>query len=510
VKHLLVLSCIACASAQQVQVREFMLDNGMKLLMVPRKGTPNVNVGWVAKVGSVNERPGITGISHLFEHMMFKGTQAIGTRNIEEDLKVMVELDRVKAEMRKEEQDLARRLREGEITDVKDPKVRTPRHQQLLAEYERLSKREKELVVKEELDRIYTAAGATGINAGTSEDWTIYFANVPSNKLELWYWMESDRLLHPVFREFYSERDVVHEERRRAIDSTPTGRYIEQFNAMFWKSSPYHWPVVGWPSDLEAITREDATSYFGVNYAPNNLVACLVGDFDPAQAEALAKKYFGRLPRGLHDPEPVRTVESPQLAEQRMSAYAETTPQAIIRYHTVAHGHKDEPSLDVLADLMNDRTGRLYKSLVLDQQVANNASASHINHKYEGFFEFHGTAKPGKTPEQVEQAIYKELEKAQKEPPSDHELQKVKNQLAASNFRRLQSDHFLMFQLLMAEAGRGWRTLNTDPARTQAVTAADVQRVARQYFETANRNVLIFYSSRGGSGRRPATEGGTE
>ena len=307
-----------------------------------------------------------------------------------------MELDRVKAEMRKEEQELARRLREGEITDVKDPKVRTPRHQQLIDEFERLSKREKELIVKEELDRIYTAAGATGVNAGTSEDWTIYFGNFPSNKLELWYWMESDRLLHPVFREFYSERDVVHEERRRSIDSTPTGRYMEQFDAMFWKSSPYHWPVVGWPSDLEAITREDAVSYFGVNYAPNNLVACLVGDFEPAQAIAFAKQYFGRLPRGAQDPEPVRTLESPQLAEQRMTAYAETNPQAIIRYHTVAHGHKDEPALDVLADLMNDRTGRLYKSLVLEQQVANMASASHINRKYEGFFEFRGIAKPGK------------------------------------------------------------------------------------------------------------------
>jgi predicted Zn-dependent peptidase len=209
-KPLLLLSWIVCASAQQVQVQEFVLDNGLKLLLVPRKGSPNVNAGWVAKVGSVNERPGITGISHLFEHMMFKGTHTIGTRNIEEDLKLNVELDRVKGEMRKEEQELARRLREGEITDVKDPKVRTPRHQQLIDEFERLSKREKELIVKEELDRIYTAAGATGVNAGTSEDWTIYFANIPSNKLELWYWMESDRLLHPVFREFYSERDVVH------------------------------------------------------------------------------------------------------------------------------------------------------------------------------------------------------------------------------------------------------------------------------------------------------------
>ena len=363
--------------AQQVPVQEHLLPNGMKLLMVVRKGTPTVAAGWVAKVGSVNERPGITGISHLFEHMMFKGTHVIGTRNIEEDLKINVDLDRVKAEMRKEEQDLARRFRQGEIPDVIDPKYRTPRHQKLIAEFDLLNKREREILVKEELDKVYNAAGATGTNAGTSEDWTVYFSAMPANKLELWYWMESDRLLNPVFREFYTERDVVHEERRRSIDSTPTGRYSEQFNAMFWKSSPYGWPVVGWPSDLEAITREDATSYFGLNYAPNNLAACLVGDFEPAQAIALAEKYFGRLRRGVRDPEPVRTVEEKQVAEQRMTAYAETSPEVSIRYHTVAHGHKDEAPLDILASLMSDRTGRLYRSLVLEQQVANMAMASH-------------------------------------------------------------------------------------------------------------------------------------
>src|SRR3954465_6026625 len=130
--------------AQNVPVQEFIFDNGMRLLMVPRKGDPNIAAGWIARVGSVNERPGITGISHLFEHMMFKGTHTIGTRNIEEDLKLNVELDRVKGERRKEEQDRAARLGEGEIADVKDPKVRTPRHQQLIDEFERLSKREKE------------------------------------------------------------------------------------------------------------------------------------------------------------------------------------------------------------------------------------------------------------------------------------------------------------------------------------------------------------------------------
>src|SRR3989442_12683003 len=159
------------------------------------------------------------------------------------------------------------------------------------------------------------------MNGGTWEVFTIYFISVPASKLELWFWMESDRLSSPVFREFYAERQVVAEERRMRIESTPTGRYVQQFDTMFWKSSPYGWPVVGWPSDLDAITREDAMAYFGKYYAPNNLTACLVGDFDPAQAAALARNYFGRLQGGLRDPEPVRTVEEPQHGGPRMDSY---------------------------------------------------------------------------------------------------------------------------------------------------------------------------------------------
>ncbi len=481
------------AVAQQLPVQEATLENGMRVLLLPRKGSANIAAGWVARVGAVNERPGITGISHLFEHMMFKGTNTIGTRNAEEDAKLNLELDKVKGELRKEEDELARRLRLGEIADVKDPKVRTAHHQQLLAEFDKLTKRQSDLLVKNEFDRIYTTQGASGMNAGTSEDFTVYYINVPTNKLELWFWMESDRLANPVFREFYSERDVVREERRMRTDSTPIGRYLEQFNALFWKSSPYGWPVVGWPSDIDAITREEANAYFGTYYAPNNLTACLVGDFDPKTALELANWYFGRLHRGIVAPPPVVTVETPQLGEQRMSATAETSPEVYIRFHTVADGHVDEPALNVLASLMNGRTGRLYKALVLDQQVANAAFANQDSRKYEGFLELRGTAKPGKTPEEVEKAIDRELDKLQSEPVPDKELEKIKNNLAAANFRRSQSDFNLLLNILVNDASRSWRTLNTDPPLLQAVTAADVQRVAKKYFKPENRNVLTLY-----------------
>ena len=481
------------AAAQQVPVEEVVLDNGMTLLLLPRPGDPNVAAGWVAKVGSVYERPGITGVAHLFEHMMFKGTAAIGTRNIEQDLQIIAQLDEVKAALRVEEAALLEAERLGRIEDAGDPAHRNERHQALMDRFEALLAQQGELLIKEDFSRIYSGQGASGMNAGTSYDFTLYFVNVPANKLELWFWMESDRLLNPVFREFYAERDVVHEERRLRTDSTPIGRFQEQFEALFWQSSPYGWPVVGWPSDLEGITRGEALAFFDLYYAPNNLAAALVGDFDPAEAKALAERYFGRLPRGDRLPPQPRTREMPQVSEKRMLAYAETNPQVVVRYHSVPDGHVDEPALVVLGQLLNDRTGRLYRALVEEQGVATRASGGQSGFKFEGMFELRGTAAEGHAPEEVEQALYAEMERLKTESVDPRELQKVKNQNAASTFRQLQGNFFLMYSLLMREAYRGWETINSDPPLYEAVTADDIMRVANTYFEPENRTVAVYY-----------------
>ena len=478
---------------QEVAVIEHELDNGMKVLMVPRPGDPNVAAGWIARVGSVYERPGITGVAHLFEHMMFKGTHTIGTENITEDLEIIGQLDAIKTDLAIEEGALLEAHRLGQIDDPADPDARSPRHRELLTEFDDLLAQQQDILVKEDFSRIYTEQGASGMNAGTSYDFTVYFINVPANKLELWFWMESDRLLNPVFREFYSERDVVHEERRLRTDSTPTGKFQEQFDAMFWGSSAYSWPVVGWPSDLEGMTREEALEFFDVYYAPNNIAAVLVGDFDPEHAATLADRYFGRVPRGPRPALEPRTREMPQLAEKRMVAYADTTPQVSIRYHSVPDGHVDEPALVVLGQLLSGRTGRLYRTLVEDQQVATNASGGQSGYKFEGMFEIRGTARQGHTPEEVEQAIYAELERLKAEPVEPSELQKVKNQNAASTFRDLQGNFQLMMQLLFRENNRGWDTINSDPALYDAVTADDIQRVANDYFTEENRAVAVYY-----------------
>ncbi len=493
--------------AQEVPVIEHELENGLKILLVPRPGDPNIAAGWIARVGSVYERPGITGVAHLFEHMMFKGTHTIGTSDIGQDLDIIAQLDAVKTELYVEEARLLQAHRLGEIEDPHDPDARSPRHLELLEEFDGLLQRQQELLIKEDFSRVYTGQGASGMNAGTSYDFTIYFINVPANKLELWFWMEADRLLNPVFREFYSERDVVHEERRLRTDSTPIGKFQEQFDAMFWESSPYSWPVVGWPSDLEGMTREEALAFFDQYYAPNNLAAALVGDFDPEAAIAMAERYFGRIPRGARPPLEPRTREMPQLAEKRMVAYAETNPQVVVRYHSVPDGHVDEPALVVLGQLLNGRTGRLYKALVEDQQVATNASGGQSGFKFEGMFELRGTAAQERTPEEVEQALYATLERLKTEPVTDRELQKVKNQNAASNFRDLQGNFQLMMNLLIRDGNRGWETINTDPPRYDAVTAEDIMRVATTYFTPETRAVAIYYRQEGGAEEHPLLAG---
>lgn len=486
------------AAAQQVTPEELVLPNGMTFLLLPRTSQPNsVSAGWVAKVGSVNERPGITGLSHFFEHMMFKGTRTIGTRDAQKDaeLNAAQHAARAKLQALVIEQQYPR-WRRGEIADPWDPAHDTEDMKALRAELAELVAAQREVTVKDEFDSIYTSLGASGMNAFTSHDLTFYFIGVPSNKLELWAWMESDRLSDHVFREFYSERDVVHEERRLRTESTPTGIFAEQFDAMFWQSSPYQWPVIGWPTDLNSYTPEQAEQFFETYYRPNNLVGVIVGDFDLAATKALITRYFGRLERGPAPP-PVVTLEQPQRAEQRLFAECDAAPQVEVRYHTVPFDHPDEAPLEVLAELMNGRTGRLYKALVEGAEVATGAGVRQDSRKYAGAFAFSGECKGEATPAQVEQAFYAELARLQEEPVPARELQKVKNRVLADSFRRLESNFYLMLQLGYYEALGRWDYINTAPQALLAVTAEDVQRVANTYFAPENRSVATYVRKAG-------------
>jgi predicted Zn-dependent peptidase len=483
---------MAALSAQEVRVVETNLSNGMKLLMVERHDEPSIAGGWVAHVGSANEHPGMTGIAHLFEHMMFKGTTTIGTTDAPKDFEILAAQEKIRDEMRAEEAKMRGEIRGGKIDDLLKPENWTPHYRELQKQFQALVEDERKVLVKNEFDNIYTGNGASGMNAFTMQDMTAYFCSVPANKTELWMWMESERIFHPVFREFYAERDVVFEERRMRLESTPMGVPMETFNAMFWEALPYSWDTLGWPSDVSSISKPQADAFYATFYAPQNLTLILVGDFDPKTIVPLAEKYFGRLPRGKSNPPDLVTLEPKQTVEKRMNAEVAANPQVEIFWHTVPFGHRDSYALEILAQLLSTQTGRFYKALVLGSGVATDAGASQNSMKWAGFFDASGEAATGHTPEEIEKKLYVEIEKLQRDEVPAEELQKVKNNFAAAEYRKLNSNMSILHQIIWNEGEGDWREINNFNAKVQAVTAADVKRVASEYLTKDNRAVATF------------------
>ena len=484
-------------------VEEHVLGNGMRVLLVPRHLSPTVSCGWVAHVGSANERPGITGIAHLFEHMMFKGTHVIGTRDYALDAQLIDQQEAVMEQMRAEISKLRAAYRRGEIDDITRPEAKTPRMKQLEAQFDSLVAKQRANMIKNEFDLVLQTNGASRINAFTNEDMTFYFYTLPASKLELYFWMEADRLKNRVFREFYSERDVVYEERRRSLESTPTGKFEESFNSTFWDASPYSWETIGWPSDVANITLAQANDFYDRFYAPQNLTAVVVGDFEPKQALALAERYLGSIPRGKNPIPEMITMEVPQIAEKRFYGEAETNPEVEVRWHAVPSVHKDIPAFTVLQTLLNGDTGRLRKNLVLGSGPASNARAQLDDRKYEGMFEVDAEAKDGHTPEECEKAVYAELEKIGKDGVPEDELQAAKNRFLTTTYRQLDGNFFLMLRYGVADARGDWHLADGLATQVQGVNSADLQRVVKKYFAKENRAVAVYTRKGGGEPEDP-------
>ncbi len=489
----------ASALAQNVQPIEYTLDNGMKFLLMPRDEQPNViTAGWIAPVGSANERPGITGVSHLLEHLLFKGTDQIGTSDAKLDQQYRDELTEVREQMRAYALDVQYdRMYRGEIDNPWDPANDTEELREMRSEMTRLQDLQAEITIKNEFDSIYTGNGGSGMNAGTSNDFTVFYINIPSNKLELWSWMESDRLLNPSYRELDAERFVVIEERRQRLEATATGKLSEQFDSMFWVASPYNWPVIGWMSDLMAYTEDEISEYFETYYQPANLTGVIVGDFEVEDAKQLVESYFGRIENKRPKAAPLVTYSVPLLGELRLTGECDCQDQVEVRYRSVPFGHPDEAVFDVMSDLLNGRTGRLYKSLVEEQGIASGASASHRSQLYAGSFSFSARPKGDTDLSELEEAWSAELERLKTEPVSDRELQKIKNQQAADTFRGLQDNSSLFFQLAITEGYGGYEYLNEHPKRIAAVTSEDIMRVAKEYLRDDARAIGNYYRKGG-------------
>lgn len=480
---MLVVAIPSASTAQDIENRvvEHTLSNGMKFLLLERHQSPVFSGYLMFRVGSVDERPGITGLAHLFEHMAFKGTKVIGTQDYAKEKPLLDKLDELAQAIDTEQKKGAR----ADSTRLRD----------LMTQFSQTQEAAGQLVTKDELNEIYSKNGANNLNAGTGTDMTLYYVSLPSNRLELWALMESERLLNPVMREFYAERDVVAEERRRRTDTQPGGKLYEQFIATAFQAHPYQWPTVGWMSDITRVTRTEAEAFYRTYYAPNNAVAAIVGDIKTQEIIPLLEKYFGRIPRGP-DPPSVRTTEPEQAGERRVTIEFDAESQLMIGYHKPTVPTYDDYVFDVIHGLLSDgRTSRLYTTLVKEKQLVTSVSTSNgePGGRYDNLFFITATPRHPHTTEEVENAIYAELERLKTEPVTDRELQKVRNQLEANFLRGLNSNAGLAFQLTYFDTIAGdWRYVVRHSQVISKITLDDIKRVATQYFTKTNRTAATL------------------
>jgi predicted Zn-dependent peptidase len=466
------------------RVTKKVLPNGLTVLICGRHEAPVFSFFTHVDVGSDREVPGITGLAHMFEHIAFKGTDKIGTTNYLAEKLALAKVEKAYAAYDRE-----RRKEVGS-----DPKK--------VADLEKAWKdaiaAADKYVVKEAFGEIVEREGGEGLNAFTSNDETGYFYSFPSNRVELWAYLDSERFLHPVLREFYKERDVVYEERRMSAESQPTGRLIEQFLATAFVAHPYGQPVVGWPSDLQSFSATDALKFYRTYYVPSNMVVAVVGDVKPNEVLAIVEKYFGRLPARPR-PEPLRTAEPPQNAERTVVLHEASQPFYVEGYHKPDARDPDDAVYDVIQDLMSaGRTSRLYRALVRDKKLA--AYSGGFNgfpgQKYSSLFVFFAVPTPGHKPAEVRAAVQEEITRLKNEDVSDDELKMVKTRAKAALLRKLDNNQGLALEMGIAESLFGdWRELFRRVEKIDKVTAADVRRVANKTFVDSNATLGYLEST---------------
>jgi predicted Zn-dependent peptidase len=467
---------------ERLPVRGLTLGNGMRLLILPRPGAPTVSFVVQFGVGGVNERLGSTGIAHLLEHMLFKGTTTVGTKDVDAEFELFPLMDAA-------HDTLVHARATGDVATVGrlDDRIAA------------LEDSARVFVEANEFDRILTRAGAQGLNAMTTTGSTMYFVELPSNRTELWFALEADRMLNPVFREYYSERNVVTEERRMRVETSPAGMLYEAHLAAAFTMHPYGVPVVGYMSDLEAISRSEIESYYRRFYGPNNAVVAIVGDIDPDQVERWAREYLGPVPRG-ETPAPVTSVEPKQLGERRVVVEWDAEPSLRIGWHVPSGVHADAPALAILTSVLTGgRTSRLHRRLVLEDQISGGVFASlGPGSRYPQLLQIGASPLAPHTTREVELAIYEEIARLAADGPAQNELERVRNQIAAGSIRRIQSNLGLAFQLAESLSLFGdWTETFRFSDRLRAVTADDVQRMARDYLTQQNRTVATLVKKEG-------------
>ena len=481
-------------------VRKLTLDNGMRVLLLRREGAPTVSFVMRFGVGGVHERPGTTGVAHLLEHLLFKGTESIGTTDVDAERRLFSAADSVHEELLALR---ARRTTDPGATSGDSTAIAALDAERLALEstLRAIEDSARVFVESNAFDRILTRAGAQGLNATTTSEATSYFVELPANRAELFFALEADRMANPVFREFYTERDVVMEERRMRVETNPGGALYEAHLDAAYSVHPYGQPVVGYRSDLETLRRSDVEAYYRAFYGPNNAVLAVVGDIDLDRVEGWVRTYLDPIPSG-REPPAVFAEEPPQRGERRVEIEWDAEPALRIGWHVPATSHPDAAALVVFsAVLTGGRTARLHRRMVTDERIASAVySSMGPGDLYPRLFQVDATPLHPASTVDLEAVIYEEMARLADEGPTPDEMERVRNQVSAATVRRLQSNFGLALQLADSESLLGdWRATFRATERLRAVTADDVRRVARRYFDETNRTVATLVTRREGN-----------
>ena len=454
------------------------LANGLTVIICERPEAPVFSFFTHVDAGSVQDPMKKTGLAHMFEHMAFKGTDTIGTRDYAGEKVALAKVEVAYAAY------IAER---DERVDRDDAKLK----QLEQAWKDAITAADKfSAPYNNEFGKIVEGEGGEGMNAFTNYDETGYHYSFPVNRLELWAYLESERFLHPVMRQFYKERNVVIEERRMRTDSNPIGRLLEQFTEEAFTAHPYHRPTIGWISDLNSFSATDAQNFFDKYYVPSNMVVTVVGDVKASEAMPIVEKYFSRIP-ARPKPDTATTTEPAQNSERTVVLHEQSQPLYLEGYHRPDYRSPDDQIYDAIADLMsNGRTSRLYRALVRDKQIASDSAGftGMPGTKYPQLFAFYAFPIPGHTTQEVSTAIHAEIERLKKEDVSDEELKMIKTRAKANLIRSLGSNEGLASDLGLYQARYDdWRELFRELAQIDAVSKADIRRVAQKTFVASNR-----------------------
>ena len=480
------LSTISFAAPQNDALKEFpkrvkkiTLKNGLRVLMVERPNIPTISFAVYIRTGGIDDAFGQSGISHMFEHMLFKGTKTIGTKNYAREKKWLRKIDAAALALQKEQD-------KGDSTSKEIEAM-------LAEKLKTLQEKHEAIIIEEEFWKIYEQAGGRGLNAGTGFDYTNYKISLPANQLKLWMMMESERIKNPVLREFYKERDVVLEERRLRVDNKPSGKLWESFLATAFIAHNYGRPIIGWENEVSRLTTKDTQTFFKDHYDISRLVFVMVGGFDSKEAEKMVQQYFGDIPSKISSKEHFMPLEPKQEGERRVEVEFPAEPSLLIGYHRPNFMHPDSAALEVLSDLLSTgRTSRFNKSIIEKKRIGISAWAgsSTPGEREPCLFVVGGSPRAPHTTADLEEAFYAEIEKIKNEGPSDIELKKVKNFSVDYLIRALSSNDGLARHLGYYESIAGnWEFLFQIIEDIQKVTKEDVLRVANAYLIKSNRTV---------------------